>query len=247
VATGDTPESIAKKWNVTWTEIALFNWGTADPLELEERYHAELGCTKMTADGTKVRFDDADDPGTVLVPYPWRARLEVGPTHRLSAEPLRPLFVSLENAFGLPIPGAAFRLRSGDGQERTGRLGRSGIARVVGLPEGPYGVVYPDEADLLARSLAASVRRAFDDQSTAPLFHLLGQTPDVIQRARTVYSEYFNDLSGKGLEADIDQVVTDPEARAPLLYFCALAGLRVDGVEEVVLPQSPPPSSRWDR
>jgi hypothetical protein len=158
---------------------------------------------------------------------------------------LRPLFLTLENELGLRLPGAAFRLRCADGSERSGRLGRSGIARVTGVPEGAFAVSYPDDGDLLARSLAASIRRAFDEQSTGPLFHLLGQAPDVVQRAKAVYAEHFDDLTGEGLEADIDQVVTDPEARAPLLYFCALAGLRVEGVDEVVLPQPPPPPPDW--
>jgi hypothetical protein len=245
VATGDTPESIAKKWNTTWAEIALFNWGTMDPSELEERYREELGCTKKTEDGKHYRFDDADEPGIVLVPHPWRARFEVGPTHRLGAEPLRPIFISLENEFGLALPGAAYRLRDANGQEHAGRLGRSGIARVTGVPEGAFGVSYPDQVDVLARSLAASVRRGFEEQATGPLFHLLGQSNDVVERAKGVYAEHFNDLSGKGLEADIDQVVTDPEARAPLLYFCALAGLRVEGVDEVVLSTPPLLTPGW--
>jgi hypothetical protein len=245
VATGETPESIAKKWNTTWTEIALFNWGTTDRSELDERYREELGCTRKTDDGRGYRFDDADEPGIVLIPYPWRARFEVGPTQRLIAEPLRPLFVSLENELGLRLPGAAYRLLSADGGERTGRLGRSGIARLIGVPQGPFGVSYPDQMDVLARSLAASVRRGFDEQATGPLFHLLGQSSEVVERARRVYAEYFDDLSGKGLEADIDQVVTDPDARAPLLYFCALAGLRVEGVDEVVLATPPPTTSGW--
>src|SRR4051812_19726723 len=110
VATGDTPESIAKAASVPWAQIASFNWGTADPAELEERYREELGCRHMSDDGRGYRFDDADDPGILLIPRPWQATLEVGRTHRLSAEPLRPLFVSLENEFALRLPGAAFRL-----------------------------------------------------------------------------------------------------------------------------------------
>jgi hypothetical protein len=240
VATGDTPESIARKWNMTWSEIALFNWGTVDRGQLEQRYREELGCTRKAADGS-LRFDDSDEPGVMLIPYPWEARLQVGPVHRMSADRLRPVFISLENEFGLSLPGARYLVQFSDRTQREGRLGRSGVARLTGAPAGPFSVRYPDELDLLSRSLAASVRRALGDQTTGPLFHLLGQSDEVISRARAVYEEYFNDLTGRGLEADIDQVVTDPVAREPLLYFCALAGLPVEGVDEVVLPRTPPP------
>jgi hypothetical protein len=47
------------------------------------------------------------------------------------------------------------------------------------------------------------------------------------------YDEYFNDLTGAGLAADADQVVTDPDARRPLLALAALAGFRINGVESV--------------
>jgi hypothetical protein len=191
-----------------------------------------VGCTRLRPDGT-LRFDDGDAPGILLVPRPWQARLAVGSLHELLVAPLRPLFLCLENEAHLRIPGAAFQARFADGSARTGRLGASGIARLEGVPEGPFTVSYPDDLHLLAGSLAASVRRAFDEHATAPLFTLLMQSQEVVARAGAIYQRYFDDLTGQGLAADIDQVVTDPDARRPLLALCALAGLAVEGMFQV--------------
>jgi len=226
VRTGDTPGSIAQLHGVAWDRIARFNWGTADPGALQVHYRDTLGCTRRSPDGA-LRFDDSDAPGVLLIPRPWQARLAVGSLHELPVAPLRPLFLCLENEARLRIPGAVFQIRFADGSARSGRLGRSGIARVDGVPEGPFTVSYPDELELLAGSLAASVRRALDESATAPLFTLLMQSQEVVDRATGIYGRYFDDLTGQGLAADIDQVVTDPDARRPLAALCALAGLPV--------------------
>ena len=229
--TGDTPDSIASAHDLPWEVIAGFNWGTADPEALEGHYRDTLG-SRSGPDG-RVRFDDGDDPGILLVPRPWTARLAVGATHQIAVAPLRPLFLRLENEAGLPLPAARFSVHLADGSARTGVLGRRGIARLDGVPAGPFTVAYPDELDLLATSLAASVRRALDEQATAPLFTLLMQSPEVVARATEIYRRHFDDLTGRGLAADIDQVVTDPDARRPLLGLCALAGVMVEGVQSI--------------
>jgi hypothetical protein len=224
---GETPASIARLHAVPWETIARFNWGTEDPAALETHYRDTLGCRHRRPDG-RLRFDDGDEPGILLVPRPWEARLGVGPLHEVHVAPLRPLFLSLENEAGLPIPRAGYRVRFADGSERTGRLGASGIARLESVPEGPFTVTYPDELDLHARSLAVSARRALDEVATAPLFTLLMQAPDVVERAVAVYEAELNHLTGRGLVADLDQVITDPEARRPLRALGALAGLELE-------------------
>lgn len=230
VRTGETLGSIAAAHGVPWERIANFNWGTADPRALESHYRDTLGCTRRTPDGRALRFDDSDAPGILLVPRPWQARLAVGPTHELRVAPLRPLFLSLENEAGLLIPGAAFEVHFADGRTHRGHLGPRGIARLDAVPEGPFTVSYPDDLDLLAGSLAVSVRKALADSATAPLFTLLMQSRVVVERASAIYGRYCDDLTGQGLAADIDQLVTDPEARRPLLALCALAGLPAEGV-----------------
>jgi hypothetical protein len=230
VRTGQTLASIAKEWRVPGEDIALFNWGTTDQQQLDRRYRETLGCTRTSPDGARVVFDDRDEPGVVLIPRPWESRLSIGPVHRIAVAPLRTVFLILRNEVGLALPGSRYEAEFADGSSRAGRLGRSGIARVEGVPEGPFTVSYPDQLEVLATSMAASVRRAFNEQATAPLFTLLMQEQPVIARAEAAYGQYFNDLTGQGLAADIDQVVTDPDARRPLLALCAMAGLAVEGV-----------------
>jgi hypothetical protein len=230
VSTGETPASIAQLHGVAWEQIAHFNWGTTDPAPLEDHYRDTLGCTRRTPEGA-LRFDDSDAPGVLLIPRPWQARLAAGSLHELPVAPLRPIFLCLENEAHLRIPGAAFGIRFADGSARGGRLGARGIARLDGVPDGPFTVSYPDDLELLAGSLAASVRRALDESATAPLFTLLMQSQEVVDRAGEIYRRYFDDLTGQGLAADIDQVVTDPDARRPLAALCALAGLAVRRLE----------------
>jgi hypothetical protein len=234
IARGQTPVSIAKEYGVAWEDIALFNWGTADRDELEQRYRKTLGSTHTAPDGSVI-FDDDDDPGLILIPRAWESTLAVGRSHRILVSALRTVFLSLKNEVGLSIPAARYEALFADGSIRSGRLGPAGVARLAGVPEGAFSVSYPDEADILAKSLAVSVRKAFDEQATSPLFTLLMQDPEIVERATAAYDQYFNDLTGDGLVADIDQVVTDPDARRPLLALCAMAGLGVEGSESVVV------------
>jgi hypothetical protein len=235
VGSGQTPASIEREWGVPWAQIALFNWGTTDPDALEEHYRTTLGCTRRTDDGKRLVFDDGDEPGLLLIPRPWQVTLPVSRGHRILVSPLRTIFLSLANERDLPLPGVRYQIQFADGSTQDGALGRAGIARIEGVPEGAFLVSYPDEADLLAMSMAACVRRAFDEQVTAPLFTLLMQEQPVVERAVAAYDRYLNDLTGKGLAADIDQVVTDPDARQPLLALCAMAGLDVAGVAAIAV------------
>jgi hypothetical protein len=240
VKTGDTPDSIAAKSGVDWNAIAQFNFETTDPDQLETYYRDRVGCTNQTPDGKKYVFDDEDDPGVILIPRAWESSFAVGDTYTVWVEPQRTIFISLENEDELALPGAAYQVDFEDGSTRQGQLGSSGIARVTGVPDGPFAVSYPDRDDLLARSIAASMRQAFDQQDTGPLFFMLGQSPDVVQQTVAVYEQYFNDLSGDGLAADIDQVVTDDDARPPLVFLCALAGIPIDGTDGAIIQDGSP-------
>jgi hypothetical protein len=240
VKTGDTTASIAAETGVAWKAIAHFNANTTDPAKLQDFFRDRVGCTRKTPDGKSYVFDDRDDPGVILIPRPWTASFAVGMAHTIVVAPLRRVYISLENETGLAVPGAGYEAAFADGSVRRGRLGRSGIACLAGVPEGPFSVAYPDQEDVLARSLAASTRRAFDEQGTGPLFFLLGQEPSIVERAAAHYEHYFNDLTGRGLAADIDQVVTDPDARPPVLFLCTLAGLPIAGSDGVTVQSGEP-------
>ena len=164
VKTGDTKESIARETQVAWDDIAKFNWGTTSDAELQEFFRDQVGCTKTTPDEESYIFDDSDEPGIIMVPHEWTSSFAVGEEHTVYVAPMRTVYITLENEAGLPVLGAAFEAVFVDGTVRKERLGRSGIARLTGVPDGPFSVAYPDPPDVFARSLAASTRKAFDDQ-----------------------------------------------------------------------------------
>lgn len=88
VRTGDTLASLAEKVGLTWQELAKLNWDTDDPKEINRRLRWDVGCTHRTADGNNYRFDDADDPGLVLLPLPLSSHLQTGFKHVLQVAPL---------------------------------------------------------------------------------------------------------------------------------------------------------------
>jgi hypothetical protein len=235
VATGETPDSIAADAGVSWDAITQFNFGTTDPDEVQDFLRDRVGCTEMSPDGQSYVFDDDDEPGILLIPRPWTGSFATDDVHKVRMAPVGALYISLENEDGVALPGATYQITFADQSQREGTLGSSGVARLDNVPEGPFAVSYPDRVDMLARSLAASTRKAFDDQATGPLFYLLGQEQDVVDRAVAIYEEYFDDLTGEGFAADIDQVVTDPDARPPLVFLCKLAGIGIEGTEGVIV------------
>ncbi|TWT43971.1 hypothetical protein RAS1_03750 [Phycisphaerae bacterium RAS1] len=72
VASGETLASLAQGAGMTWQQLALFNFGTQIPHEINEYLRDQVGCTKMTADGANYRFDDSDDPGIIFIPTVWQ-------------------------------------------------------------------------------------------------------------------------------------------------------------------------------
>jgi hypothetical protein len=68
VKTGDTLDTLAKKVGLTEKDLALFNWGTDDPRQLNVHLRWDVGCTKRRGD--KYVFDDTDDPGLIILPEP---------------------------------------------------------------------------------------------------------------------------------------------------------------------------------
>jgi hypothetical protein len=68
VQDGDSIESIAKSHNITWQELAKFNWGTEKPSEINVHLRNDIGCTKRTTDGFNYIFTSKDDPGIIYLP-----------------------------------------------------------------------------------------------------------------------------------------------------------------------------------
>ncbi|HEV8605377.1 MAG TPA: LysM peptidoglycan-binding domain-containing protein [Tepidisphaeraceae bacterium] len=84
VKKGESLDGLAKKVGMTWKDLAKFNWGTDQPEKINEHLRYDVGCTKKTADGKNLIFDDKDDPGLVEMPKPWSVSgLSTGQTHVL--------------------------------------------------------------------------------------------------------------------------------------------------------------------
>jgi hypothetical protein len=213
VRSGDTLASIAERHGLSWHELARFNWDTDAPGKIDEHLRDDVGCTRRTADGRNFIFSDDDTPGLLHVPERWEATgLATGYVHVVRGRRPVGVLLLLENEEGLRIPEAAFRVIFADGSVRQGRLGRNGMALLADPPPGDYRVVYVDEDDVLAKSLAVSVRSAFDAHLTHQIFRMFAYDPGTVRRARAAYDRYCNDHTGQGLVADIHQELTDPAA-----------------------------------
>lgn len=82
---GETIESIAQKLGVTWRDIALYNWGTDDPDEIQRALLETIGCSKLDPDfpAKTILKPVAGAPAELLVPSPWTAptTLAAGKVH----------------------------------------------------------------------------------------------------------------------------------------------------------------------
>lgn len=67
VSDGDTLESIAKAHELTEEKLAKFNWGTADPDEIQRHLFVDVGCTSKD-EGGKFVLSASDQPGILYVP-----------------------------------------------------------------------------------------------------------------------------------------------------------------------------------
>lgn len=87
VRAGETLAALAESVGLSWKELARFNFGTDNPEEINQALRRVVGCRKKTADGKNYVFDDADDPGILLLPTPWEAKgLSTGASHTIVVE-----------------------------------------------------------------------------------------------------------------------------------------------------------------
>jgi hypothetical protein len=68
VRTGDSLDSIAKQLNCSWQSLALLNWGTDKPKEINWYLRHFVGCKKKS--GENYLFSDSADPGIIWLPRP---------------------------------------------------------------------------------------------------------------------------------------------------------------------------------
>ena len=92
-------------------------------------------------------------------------------------------------------------------------------------------MTFPDLDDIEAKSLAAAVRKAFDDRDPREIHRLFRYPAETVERAFDAYDQYFNDYHGKGLRNDIEQeFFSDPDAE--LVFYTYLADANITGPAE---------------
>jgi len=74
---GDTLQSIAERETavgneISWQDIAKFNWGTDDQEEINEYLRDELGCRLRDTDNNFVISGDDEPQGELLIPVPFK-------------------------------------------------------------------------------------------------------------------------------------------------------------------------------
>ena len=130
VADGDTLESIATQAGVTVTELARFNWGTADTDAINRALFEVVGCRAMDGAGLYHAFSGQDatrGSGTVLVPEAWtKDGLAVDKQHNIVLRKVLPMpAVSIQKLDKWFVPGAV----ADGGEACTIEYGLEGIAR----------------------------------------------------------------------------------------------------------------------
>ncbi len=231
VQTGETLESVARHHGYSWRELAEFNWGTSSPDAVNRHLRDDVGCTQKTLDGFNYRFTSEDEPGLIYIPRAWSQHgLPTEQTHVIRVRLAAGFRLILENEDGLRIPEAEYEATLSDGRVRTGRLGRSGLALIQDPPPGSVEVRYRDLDDVEAKSLAATVRQAFDDRRPIEVHRLFRYPSETIRRAFAAYDRYFNDYHGRGLREDIEaELCGDPDAALIFFGYYASAGMLPDG------------------
>ncbi len=66
VHSGDTLKNIADRVGCTWQDLAIINWGTDDPNEIN--WHLEHYFVCQSKVGANYVFTDEDEPGILLLP-----------------------------------------------------------------------------------------------------------------------------------------------------------------------------------
>lgn len=227
VQTGETLASVAALHDMSWKELAEFNWGSSAPREVNGFLRDRVGCWKKSPDGLNYQFTSVDEPGLIYIPRPWsQSGLATEQEHVIRVRVAAGFRLLLENQDGLRIPEAAYEATLADGTARTGRLGRGGVALIKDPPPGAVEVVYPDLDDIEAKSLAACARKAMDDRDLTEVFRVLKHSRELIHDVVAMYERYYNDYTGGGLLADIDQEATDADERDAIEALLRIAALR---------------------
>ena len=79
VKNGDTRNKLASDAGISWQDLAVFNWATEDPDQVNRFLYSLVGCRKRLIPPTKSKtkkkskyvFTSDDDPGIIFIPQQW--------------------------------------------------------------------------------------------------------------------------------------------------------------------------------
>lgn len=172
VRTGESIASLAAAAGMSWQALAVFNWGTAVPDQINKHLRSDVGCTKKAADGVNYRFDDSDDPGIIYIPRQWSLDgLATDQEHTIRVRSLEYttghwVEVCIIDDEARPLEGLEVELIRADGSRKPARTDARGVARWERLPnekvrvaieDGEYALEAESEADEAAAPAAVAV------------------------------------------------------------------------------------------
>ncbi len=230
VKDGETLESLAKQNDLTWQQLAYFNYGTKDLAKVNLFVANMVGSSKMTEDGKTYVFQSSDDPGIVYIPKRWSlANLDTDSIHTIRVKKVRTrkdITLELKTSEGLEIPEAEYSVVFADGSEKNGLLDKKGFATVSPSIPGPFSVTYPNHDDIRAKSMAAAMSKELQEKNLEKVIGLLTQPKDSLKDMSTMYTKYFNTLSGNGLVEDIDNLASGKDQQIIVDHLLVRAELK---------------------
>ncbi len=119
----------------------------------------------------------------------------------------------------MPIPEAAYQVTLADGSTRSGQLDHNGQGIVEDPPPGPVNIVYTDQDDVKAKSLAARAHSACKAKNADQTHFVLGHSSTLLKAAAQAYATYFNDLSGEGMVEDVYKSLKGDDLKAAILLM----------------------------
>lgn len=210
VKSGETLAGLAVLYGLTWQQLALFNWNTSDPDEINNHLRDDVGCTALAPDGRNYIFSNDDSPGIIHIPKKWarsglatdrRHTIHVRRFEKVPAEEAYVISVEVRSIGGTLLVNHDVRILDPDNLEQVGDLittGDDGLVRAVVPQNKTYRIEIADaEAVSVGLPLDGDEEPAmllchFFDESGAPCAH-----QDIVARSGNDTFELATDAEGK--------------------------------------------------
>lgn len=147
VSDGDDLVTLGQVVDLSWDELASFNFGTDEPDEVNGQLRDLVGCTQPDRRGN-YSFHASDDPGLMFLPKPFNAgNLPTLSVHIFRGEPVeRPMKLELQtvDALGYRLGDISLKLVQLDGGEIEVKTNAEGYWSETHVLAGPVDVYHLD-------------------------------------------------------------------------------------------------------